>query len=859
MKKSIIIIIILLFILIFSGCGSIVPESEENTSLFTQMKDEEFDEYIKMHAGFTEVAQNDRFVLSVDPLSTEFSLMQKENGKTWYSNPQDRFSDSLASEYTQSLLSSQIMVEYFDKTNKRFVFNSFDNSVEMGNYSFSKLDEGDGVSILYELQESEKIYIVPLIIEKSRFENFVSLLNEEEKTYILNRYNFITLEGVSEEHRKVLLTNYPSIESHELYVLVGNMPGFVMERLENYFSIAGYSKEELTIDNEMNFIAKPGNPVKINIPLEIRLENDSMTVNIVTDKIEMYGDVYFTKIDVLPFFGAGGAQDEGYMVIPDGSGAIINFNNGKLQYQPIRIPVYGNDLAIEKKLQQLNQKQIHLPVFGIKNNNGGFISLIESSDGEAVINADIGGKTHSYNHIFSSFNLLSYASLSLPFGDFEPVNIFSEKYLSEDISIKYFFMEDNKSEYSDMAIYLKNYMMKRGLISSGIKKDIATLIEIIGAVDYKDTFLSIPYNSYKGLTKYNEIENIIRELHDYGVNDFVLKYSGWHSGGVNNFLSNKISLMSVLGSKSDFKKMIHQLESSGTKTYFETEILLLGKKRNFDGFNDKRDTARSLTNDLAFKYDYDLATRERISGSGKYILKPQNIGKIMEELISSYEINNIQNISLGSIGNDLYSDFKLGNNTNRNETSEILANVLEKVDDNGIDIITNGGNLYSLKHIDRLTESSFGSSRFYLTDYDVPFYQMVTGESINYHGYPINLSADYTTEFLKLLEYGGLPSFKGMFAPDYELKETDYNLYSLNYETWIEFAVETDRRLKDIFKNSQNHYLTKHIKLEEGVFISSYGETLDIITNYNNFTVTYMETSISPKSYHITKKKVNNE
>ena len=36
---------------------------------------------------------------------------------------------------------------------------------------------------------------------------------------------------------------------------------------------------------------------------------------------------------MLQFFNAAGMEDEGYMVVPDGSGAVINYNNRRYNAQ----------------------------------------------------------------------------------------------------------------------------------------------------------------------------------------------------------------------------------------------------------------------------------------------------------------------------------------------------------------------------------------------------------------------------------------------------------------------------------------------------------------------------------------------
>ncbi|MHB1454194.1 MAG: DUF5696 domain-containing protein [Saccharofermentanales bacterium] len=834
-----------------SGCSPIDSTIHDSATTFDQLKDDEYDSNLKMLSDFTKVAENEQLELSINPMTAEFAVKQMDSGEIWYSNPQDRQSDQLASGHTQSLLSSQIIVEYIDKANKKYAFNSYDNSVASGNFSFAKPKTGEGIIILYEFSETEKRYIVPSLIEKTRFENILEALPEEDRLYLQSRYNYTSLKDASDELKELLTTNYPSVKDHDLYVLAGNMPDFVMEKIEERFARSGYSADDLAIDNEMNYIQPPVEPAKIRIPLELSLDNNSVTARIGHERIECSGNVRFTKIEFLPYFGAGGVADEGYMVIPDGSGAIIDFNNGKLQYQPVSIPIYGADMAIEKKSQILLQRQAYLPVFGVHRNDGGCIAIIESSDAAAVIHADISGRTNSYNYIYPAFNLISYSAAALPYGKYDPVEIFSEEFLPADISVRYCFMKKGKTQYQDMAFYLKDRLLSTGLITADPSPDMDTLLELIGAVDYNNSVAGIPIRSYKALTSYENVSEIVHLLSENDVDEIAIQYTGWHGGGLRNSLNDRVRLMDVLGTKSDFSKMLADISTSAIDMYLDADILSLEKNGVFDKFVEKRDTARTLTNDLAYLYEYDLATRERTTITRRYLVKPVRLKGIIPGLLASYSDYEAGAISLGKAGSMLYSDFYLRNNTTRTATKDIITDIFETTAENGFKILADGGNLYTLQHLDRLTECSLGSSGFYLTDYDVPFFQLATSGCFEYYGQPLNLSSDTSIEFMKALEYGSLISFQWTYSPNYELKDTDYNFYSTNYENWMDLASETNNKMKEIFGSSDKHVLTGHQKIDDKVYSSQYGDSLTIITNYSNLPVDIRGFHIPGYSYQV--------
>ena len=108
-------------------------------------------------------------------------------------------------------------------------------------------------------------------------------------------------------------------------------------------------------------------------------------------------------ISILPYFGAAGPEDQGYMFIPDGSGALIGFNNQKASYGAYSQDVYGRDpvLVLEKSLKTV--KNVLMPVFGASFGNHGFLAIAENGCASASVNAMGAGSLTSYNNVYMTF------------------------------------------------------------------------------------------------------------------------------------------------------------------------------------------------------------------------------------------------------------------------------------------------------------------------------------------------------------------------------------------------------------------------------------------------------------------------
>ncbi len=107
---------------------------------------------------------------------------------------------------------------------------------------------------------------------------------------------------------------------------------------------------------------------KFSIPVSFVLTKDGVEASILVSEIDEYGDNKINTIDFMKYFGASAEGTDGYLVVPDGSGALVNFDNGKnmtaLEYSK---PFYGDDAAelTTRAVNTSREEKITLPVGGL--------------------------------------------------------------------------------------------------------------------------------------------------------------------------------------------------------------------------------------------------------------------------------------------------------------------------------------------------------------------------------------------------------------------------------------------------------------------------------------------------------------
>lgn len=114
------------------------------------------------------------------------------------------------------------------------------------------------------------------------------------------------------------------------------------------------------------------------IPVQVALEKDRLSVTMDTAAvIEENPDKYrIASVCLLPYLGAGGLTEEGYILLPDGSGSLMEFNNGKYLGDEYAVPLYGRDASASLQVKYTEEQPAALPVFGFSKAQGGLLAIV---------------------------------------------------------------------------------------------------------------------------------------------------------------------------------------------------------------------------------------------------------------------------------------------------------------------------------------------------------------------------------------------------------------------------------------------------------------------------------------------------
>ena len=759
-------------------------------------------------------------------------------------------------------LNSQLYLTYYDIYDKSAEYYSATSAVDYGQFSFQQLD--NGVRVEYILGQNANVYTIPAVIEKHRMEEFLARLNEEDREQLLMYYDLWILDDrMDQATADLYLMKYPTLKDSELYVcnyvtniMSGTLSEMLGQQMESLFAKAGYTEDDMLFDYEENqqTIPMQDNPV-FRVAVEYRLENGALTVRVPWEDIDFDESKYkLTDLSLLPFFGAADTSEQGYLIVPDGSGALIRFNNGKTRYEPYMKKLYGRDRSILlAELNDVDSTQAYLPIFGAKETNDAFLAVIESGGALATIHADTSGRYNQYNSVYSSFCLMPNSQQSATdLGMGEGMRNYQEQIMQSDIQIRYLLFPDKNVDYTSMALRYQQYLLDNDRMTAQPSGDAFPLfLNLLGAAKYNTTFLGIPVRSEKSLTTYAQAQEILEKLTDGGVKSIFFQYSGWCNGGLTNTVSTSVDLLSNLGGEEAFSALTKYISEQNISFFPDVDFTYVSEERLTKRFGASANAARDLSNAIAKDYRYELDLFRMDKNSGRFIVSPVQYSTYVEKFLKSYASLSVDGISVSNFGTDLNADYHKDKQIDRQQAQNMVVSALDNIQQSGYNYCVNGANEYALKNAVCVFNLPLDSGNAYILDESIPFYQIALHSILPYSGPALNQDADFKYGVLKAIETGASPYFEWTYSDSTDLKNIDLDVYSTDYSQWIDDAIDAYQEIDQAIGDCRDSKIVHHEKLQEGFYLTQYENGKTVYVNYNESDVQINGCTVKARDFYI--------
>lgn len=552
--------------------------------------------------------------------------------------------------------------------------------------------------------------------------------------------------------------------------------------------------------------------IGFNLTLNITLADGSVIVSMTHKNITGNPDAYIEDIELLNYFGSYSiSAEEDFILVPDGSGAIIKTAIYDESFENLSFDVYGNDISVNDS----SSNPAIVPAFGIKHENIAFVSLIQQGDAIASIHAQKAKSAGEFNRVYPSFNITPVVY------EDETIYISKASHTAE-ISLCYRFLTGINATYAGLASACREQLIRNSVLSTGKVEPgdyLPLSLTLTGAV--KKSFGPVRYTHT--LTTFEQANDMLIRMKNKGINNISVRYTGIFSGATDSEAIENSSLLSRLGGSDSLSELYSYI--SAQKMSLFLDINLLSDAEGFSGngaFNIKKGHTSYIPENNLAEYIGDPA-------KSREVRKLSKLSKVISAVLADTRYYGFSGFSFNDAGSILYSDFSQGGLL-RDEAADTIQKTIVPLS-TGHSTMAVKGNFYILKNIDSVINLPLKATAAQSGAYcPIPFVELILHGIVDYSGEPINTDKNIEEALLRSIEYGACPHFEWNYEPQVNNTADDPYYYDNTINIAAEFYTGANETLNDL----RDARMTDHYEVVDGVFCTEYDTGSMIYVNYTD-------------------------
>lgn len=594
----------------------------------------------------------------------------------------------------------------------------------------------------------------------------------------------------------------------------------------------------------------------ISFTMIYQLVATGLEVSIPYESIKEDGISRLISIQPLPFMNAASEKDEGAMLLPDGSGALLYFREDHQQYLTgYNQYIYGPDPTFKTQTHDMITAQgmrlysprelIALPVFGMYRNGVGTLGVVLEGEFDARINGTPAGIRAL--PIYRSNVEFTYRKNDLIFiGSSGQIPYYQGQKIEGDRRVRFILLEGDEANYVGMAKAYRQFLLQEQGLEPIVSSPTLS-INLLGGIRKKE----IIGWTFVQMTTFAEVKEIIDDLAARGVNNVEITLDGWSHGGLYGHQPAQFPAAKQLGGNKGLDELIDYAKSKGIALLLNANYVRVhDSSKNVTA---RKDAIRGIDREVIESFNYYVATRWRNSNITFYYLKPERVyERYITDDLKRFAQLDIAGVHMKHMGDMIYSDEDRNHFFNREQTAQVWQKVLQQMGEQGGKTTVDYGFAYTFGLIDHIKNVPLRHSGYIYTDEAIPFYQLVMHGIIPYSGKPINLHEDTQVEMLKAIEYGALPSYELTYGATSLLQRTiEERLFSSEYALWQQRVAEKYTELLPLYEKISGQEMIDHAQVAQGVYQTTYSNGISVYTNYNQQEVTIDGLHIAAMDYAV--------
>lgn len=771
------------------------------------------------------VCESDTLKMYLEESSSNVAIYDKRTGVTTFAAPPNADDDELANSKNVSYLKSHIIITYFNASRTTGTYDSYSMAVENEQVTYEAIE--NGIRVIYDMGDySENMGTIPLYLSNEKFDEISALLSEDDAKS-LGRYYSTTSDIAG--MRQLLGT----VKSNKR----------TQAKIQEILDGIGFTEEDYLAQMELAGV-EASVPISFTIPLEYRLTDDYVEVSIPVSGIEERGGGSIYKIEMLRNFGAAHSDEDGYIVVPNGDGSIINFNNGKTTAANYNQYVYGIDpLSADYTLVEASDDAM-MGLYAICKEESTVLATIEDGAALASITAGVSGKVNSYNYVYTTFVVRGSETLEMfgTTGNEAELPVVEPDPYDSMLTVRYSFLDEEHTGYSGVANYYRQRLIDEGVLSlQEDGGDIKFYYDVISGLEMTESFLGKQYMGLTAMTTFEEAQQMAQLLSEAGVTNQVMNLQGWCNGGYYHEVLDYVWVNWKLGGKNGLEDLNQALKDLGGDLYVDVAL----QKVTYEStrFSYQTESSKYYASGYAAGFGQVNPVTLRQTSSLGYsetcydLISPKFLVRYVQAFADTIQDYDVTGISLRDLGSTLQSDKKRTEQINREEALDVVIGQLELLDATGKQLLVNKANDYAWSVSSDILNLPLCDNEYVLVDHDIPLYEMIVHGCIDYCGNVYNLAdvKDSETLVLNMLEYGAAPHFVFTWESTSEMKYSGLNsLYSTTFSVWMDDAVEIYSRVNEVLSQVSGETVAEHRIISEDVRAVTYSNGVTVYVNYGS-------------------------
>ena len=560
----------------------------------------------------------------------------------------------------------------------------------------------------------------------------------------------------------------------------------------------------------------------IAVGVNVRLEADGVRVEVPFESIREDNPGFrLGRVYVYPFMGATrGSSVPGYMFVPDGTGSLIRFGDTTRAKNMFYGRYYGADLGITafEPWDPLvtTPNPISFPVFGMVHGEGehAFLSIVEKGSAYGELQVHPAGIITNFNFLYHTF-IYNETYFQATNRSGAGVTTVQRQTNAFDAVVHYRFLTGDESNYVGMAQSYQQYLVDNGRLRrvDVSNPNIGIRLEFLGGDKERVLF----WNRFIPMTTISQMREILAGLQ---LQNPDVIYYGWQPYGATSVPPTSLALEGGLGSMSDLRALAEEIKAGGGhfSLYLDPQAALWDEP----GYSPRNDLAMAITN-------------VSMEGYNRYPVNYFTLAALQERydrFTSDYSAQLEAGLALDSIGYILYSDYRDSTRLNREAAIEAYQTLLSRSPQR-LGFYRPNDYLFGVAHA--YYDMPLGDNGYIYTTEPVPFLPAVLSGYVPYYGAALNFSSDGRNDLLRHVEYGIYPSYFLTYEDTATMLDTPSAwIYTSAYDQWGDHIRETYAWMNVLLAPVRGQEIVAHERLATGVFVTRYGNDMQIVVNYTD-------------------------